>query len=107
MSKFESIFASSSNVDSNLNSLFKKKKADENAAPIINMDDSESDQENEKEEEIKSQIKKVTKSKDGIVKADKKLKAFDLEKEKRTIFIGNLNADCKKNVKKLCYSFRD
>lgn len=83
MSKFESIFGSNTDVDPNLNDLFSKK--------IERKPDNEA-----KAPDSESKTKKGKKSeKDG-----KKIKKFDPETEKRTIFIGNLVKDCKKEVPK-------
>jgi hypothetical protein len=102
MSKFESIFSSKTNVDSSLNSLFKKKIAVEVPARKSNdlpgaVDSEDDELQDEEADQIKSEIKQVGK-KAKTLKADKKVKRFDLESEGRTVFVGNLHIACKKNV---------
>jgi hypothetical protein len=111
MSKFESIFSSNTNIDSNLSSLFKKKIA-EPELPAKNIElpgavDSEDDElQNEELDQLKTEIKQVGK-KAKKLKSEKKVKRIDLETESRTIFVGNLHKDCKKSVNKsqICINF--
>ena len=79
MSKFESIFAKSDELDSNLNKLF-------NTRVELNPKTEESEEEVEETNE-----KKSTRPKKGK-------KKFDAEKEGKTIFVGNLQPNCKKEV---------
>lgn len=81
-SAFESIFNTNSDVDPNLNKLFTR-EVKVHKEPV--------------EEETEESEKAVKRTKlDG--KALKKVKKADLESEKRTVFIGNLHVDCKKEV---------
>lgn len=80
MTKFESIFDTDNNeVDKNLNKLFARKAralvVDEDTKPIPDL------------KGVKEELKKPE-----IVKKKKR----DPEEEKRTVFVGNLNVDCKK-----------
>ena len=108
MSKFESIFSSKQNADSNLSNLFKNKdKVDaairETRTAREKLEDMDSENDNtevreEEEANLKMRIKKTEKATKNL-KGDKKIikKRVDPESEKRTIFIGNLHKDCKKN----------
>lgn len=89
MTKFQSIFDTNNNeenveVDASLNKLFKRKArslviADDDAKPIPDL------------KGVKEELKEPE-----IVKKKKR----DPEEEKRTVFVGNLNVDCKKEVRK-------
>jgi hypothetical protein len=83
MTKFESIFDKDINeVDQSLDKLFKRKRAlvaeEEKAIPDL--------------KGVKEELKTTP-------EIDlKKKKKRDPEEEKRTVFVGNLNVDCKKEV---------
>lgn len=80
MAKFESIFKSSDDVDPNLNKLFTRKLAPKKK----NIEDL-----------IFDLDENIDETDEPKTKRPKKLSP---ETEKRTIFVGNLNNDCKKEV---------
>ena len=85
--EFQSIFSSNENVDANLSKIFKRKvdnKVNKNELEDILSNSSEDD------EEIAAANSKGAKQ--SLVKKR------NAESENRTIFIGNLNCDCKKEV---------
>ena len=97
--KFQSIFSSNEKIDQNLNALFAQKQnegdninelEDEiNETGSVVSFESNNDQQpasNDQEKNKKSDNKNTKKNK------------FDIEKEKRTVFVGNLQKDCKKEV---------
>ena len=71
-SSFQSIFSSNTDVDPGLSKLFNRKvKPKKPVEPAVEA---------------------------SPVEAPKKLNKLDPETEKRTLFVGNLHADCKKEV---------
>ena len=89
MTKFQSIFNTNNNeeveVDESLNKLFKRKArslviGDDDLKPIPDL------------KGVKEELKEPE-----IVKKKKR----DPEEEKRTVFVGNLNVDCKKEVQRI------
>ena len=93
MSNFESIFSKNEDVDPSLNALFKRKiehkskksknsEETEDLPALDNLSEESSDEEDPNN-------------------PAKKLKKLDPETERRTVFVGNLNSNSKKEVCKI------
>ena len=90
MAKFESIFSTNEATEPNLNELFSKKVEVEPKAVVEEEEDENQD----------------GKRKPGSRRSRNAKKTFDVEKEKRTIFIGNLLQTCKKEVQNISFNFQ-
>jgi len=95
--KFQSIFSSNEKIDKNLNALFAQHE-EKNVNENIELDETGSVLSNESNNHEHPPQSNEERDKKSASKNSKKNK-FDLEKEKRTVFVGNLQKDCKKEVK--------
>ena len=96
--KFQSIFSSNEKIDQNLNALFTQHQDEgKNVNENVELDETGSVvsfQSNNDEQQPTSNEERDKKSTNKNNKKNK----FDQEKEKRTVFVGNLQKDCKKEV---------
>ena len=101
MSNFESIFTKNEKVDPNLNALFerkiehKPKKSKKSTKLNETTDDSI---ENSKDLPALDSLSEESSDEEELNTTEKKLKKLDPETERRTVFVGNLNTNSKKEV---------